>query len=56
MSALIGIVGLAALFVVFGVLHRHGARPVGCEACGRRKNESCDLCPMDIDQVESQVH
>jgi len=50
MSALMGIVGLAALFMVFGVFHRHGARPVDCGACGRRKDESCHICRTDVDQ------
>ena len=44
MSAVIGILGCVALFVGFGLLHRHGRRPrIGCNDCAG--GECVSDCP-----------
>ncbi|MBI4538279.1 MAG: hypothetical protein HY704_02045 [Gemmatimonadetes bacterium] len=47
MGAAFGILGLAVLFVLFGVLRPSGERRVGCGGCRERERGSmCGACPL----------
>lgn len=54
MSEILAVVGLAVLFVGFGMFHRYGIEHRGCGAC--HDNESvdrCGECPLVHDISES---
>ncbi|MCK5438403.1 MAG: hypothetical protein KAI97_00585 [Gemmatimonadetes bacterium] len=44
MSAVVGIVAAAALFVVFALVMLQSGRDPACGTCGRRDRSGCETC------------
>jgi hypothetical protein len=57
MSEILGILGLAVLFVTFGLLHRSGGSTTACGSCPREPGPdcSCDLI-SDISEPSNARH
>lgn len=53
MNAILGIVGFAVLFVIFGLTHRNG-RARACDSCALHSSgPPCQACELFNDQSES---
>lgn len=50
MSAVLGIVAAAALFVVFALVTLQSGKDPACGTCGKRDRTGCDTCGETADE------